>query len=233
MSADWVDIIATLLLGIVGLYLANSLGRQVRVTRQTKAVEKRFEIYDELWKPMEVAAPMSRHTGGTVLPEHQRKPLYRALTRWFFEGGGGMVLGEPARTIYLRAKENLGAEDLDHLYPDEVRVCVQAAEDSLEARRRMAVRQFSLLRTAMRAELGIFGRVYGPELRPTDEAFLRSCGAQLWRRPWWRTDGPWWRDDWRGRVAAWRRRWDREDPRREPDPCAPESPVAPTAGTPG
>jgi hypothetical protein len=222
MSPAWAAVIVSIVVGLVGLYLGNSVRRQARATRETEAVEKRFEIYATLWKKMDVAAPMTQRIDGKPFPESQRRTLYNDLTTWFFDYAGGMVLGEPARTIYLRAKENLGVEDLEKLYPSAVSECVCAASDSEEARRRIVVRQLSLLRTAMKADLGIFGRVYGPSLSDVDKDFLRNCGAALWRRPWWSRKGPWWRDDWHTRAAEWWRRWDkREKPPADPDPCAP------------
>lgn len=57
--------------------------------------------------------------------------------------------------------------------------------DNAIARSDLAIRQLSLLRTAMRADLGIIGRPYGQSLDPVDRAFLRSAGVRLWERPWW------------------------------------------------
>lgn len=214
MSADWVNVVVTALLGLIGLYLVHSLRRQARVTRDTQAIEKRFAIYEKLWGKTGVLAPMDDVIRRAPLSECGRKKLYDELTAWFFTNAGGMVLGEPARTIYLRAKENLGyeKEDFGCLYPASARRVVQAATDPEQARLRVVRRQFSLLRTAMRADLGIFGEVYGTGLKENDKDFLRNCGARLWRRPW--HDG-----GLRVRIAEWRRRDDdREDrPCKEPD----------------
>lgn len=46
-------------------------------------------------------------------------------------------------------------------------------------RRRIAVRQLSLLRAATRADLGTFGEVYRGDLTNEDKAFLRCCGPAL------------------------------------------------------
>ena len=219
MSADWVNVAVTAVLGVVGLYLVHSLSRQARVTRETTAVEKRFDIYSKLWAIMKEVPPMSERLEGRPFPEHRRRPVYNRMTAWFFEDAGGMVLGEPARSIYLKAKENLGTEDLNDLEPARVRgfVNTKPEDEREETRRRIAVRQLSLLRTAMRADLGIFGKIYGGPLSEEDKAFLRCCGARLWRRPWWPRTGSWWKDDWGGRFAEWRRRWDHAKP-----PCRPD-----------
>jgi hypothetical protein len=205
MSPEWAAVIVSVVVGLVGLYLGNSIRRQARVARETEAVEKRFAVYALLWCTTRAAAPMDTAVGRTSIDETGRRKLYDALTTWFFKDGGGMVLGEPARTIYLRAKENLGVEDLGRLYPESVRKCVEDSDDPAATRREIAVRQLSLLRTAMRAELGVFGEVYGDELHPVDRDFLRNCHARLWRKPWYSGDwrARWLRGDWRPMIAEW------------------------------
>ena len=112
--------------------------------------------------------------------------LYTQLDRWFWDQGGGTYLGEPSRTIYLRAKENLRRRDED-LWPDSARDRVRRVPPDRRAHVRSALarRQLSLLRTAMRADLGIYGRAYRGGLTEDDKDFLRRSGARLWRRPWW------------------------------------------------
>ena len=45
-----------------------------------------------------------------------------------------------------------------------------------------AIEQLSLLRTRMKADLGVFGIHYGGGLRDTDKSFLKDCGELLWHR---------------------------------------------------
>ena len=120
--------------------------------------------------------------GGRPLTETDRMTLYDTLTKWFWDEGGGMVLGEPSRTIYLRAKENLRLPDSE-LWRPSVAATVRQDANSEIARSRLARRQLSLLRTAMRADLGIVGRPYGRPPSPADKEFLRLAGTRLWQPP--------------------------------------------------
>lgn len=45
------------------------------------------------------------------------------------------------------------------------------------------MRQLSLLRTLMKADLDIYGRIYGEKLKPEDEAFIRHCKLDPADRP--------------------------------------------------
>jgi hypothetical protein len=187
-AADWTSVGITAALTLVGLYLANSVARRARAERETAAIGKRFTIYPALWTATKLAAPMEEVVGGGPLSEADRRALYATLDGWFWDQAGGMVLGEPSRTIYLRAKENLRLED-DALWPPTAAAIVASAPDAAVARSELTRRQLSLLRTAMRADLGIVGRVYRKPLSDADKDFLRRAGAKLWQRPWWR--GSW------------------------------------------
>jgi hypothetical protein len=185
--SDWIGIVATIVLGGVGLYLAHSVSRQARVTRETEAIKKRFTVYSELWKATKRAAPMNEKLGDEPLSHEDRRELYNTLTTWFWDKDGGMVLGEPSRTIYLNAKKNLRERD-GGLWPASARAWVMEPTQEADRERRcseLAHRQLSLLRTAMRADLGIIGRVYSKPPDEVDKDFLRRSGVRLWKRPWW------------------------------------------------
>ncbi len=182
--ADWISIAVTVALTVAGLWLANSLSRKARAELQLAAVRRRFEVYPELWTATKGAAPMAEVIGDQSLTQENRNDLYDTLTTWFWDKGGGMLLGEPSRTIYLRAKENLKLPP-EKIWPQTVAEKISAAVDQELARSQLARRQLSLLRTAMRADLGIVGRPYGGLLTTEDKDFLRAAGARLWQRPWW------------------------------------------------
>jgi hypothetical protein len=67
--------------------LANSLSRKTRGERQVAVINKRFEVYPELWKATAGAAPMDEVIGGPALNQDQRD-LYEAMAEWFWEGAG-------------------------------------------------------------------------------------------------------------------------------------------------
>lgn len=186
-AADWANVAVPAALTVATLWLANSIRRRARAERELTTIAKRFETYPKLWRATRAAAPMAEVVDDERLSTFERKRLYDTLTEWFFDDAGGMLMGEPTRTIYLRAKENL---QLEHgkLWPDSVAKHVTDAEDQELARSQVARRQLSLLRSAMRADLGIIGKPYGSQLDPRDRDFLRASGARLWKRPWWNGD---------------------------------------------
>jgi hypothetical protein len=187
MSAELAATVVSIVVAAVGVYLGNSIRRKGRQERETATIAKRFDVYPRLWTATRGAAPMAEVIDPAQdLTQKDLDDLYGELDCWFWEKGGGTYLGEPSRTIYLRAKENLKRRD-DDLWPDSARDRVRRVppERREHVRSALARRQLSLLRTALRADLGIYGRAYRRGLSEDDKDFLRRCGAQLWRRPWW------------------------------------------------
>jgi hypothetical protein len=174
-----IDIAVTLVLGVVGFYLANSLHRQTTA----RVAEKRFDSYAALWTKLQPASPMRRVTGQGPLTGSERRALFGELTEWYFCQGNGMLLGEDTRNIYLTAKKNLIC-DVDELEPESFRKKVRASEESDSVRGWTSIRQFSLLRTATRAEITIYTSPWGERLSQEDEDFLAACGVDLGREPW-------------------------------------------------
>jgi hypothetical protein len=185
-AADWANIVVTAGLGVAGFWLANSLKLRRRAEQESTAVAKRWEAYKGFWKATERAAPI--RPDATPISEADRGGIHAGLTTWWFKESGGMLLGSPARELYFTAKNNLICPD-DKLEPESVAVSVARREDREAARSELAIRQLSLVRTAMRADLGINARPYGRALDDLDRAFLRSAGVRLWERPWW--NGSW------------------------------------------
>jgi hypothetical protein len=187
MSPEWAAVVVSIVVGVVGLYLGNSIRRKGRQERETATIAKRFEVYPKLWAATKEAAPMAEVVEPAQdMTAHDLDALYAELHRWFWDEGGGTYLGEPSRTMYLRAKENLKRRDED-LWPDSARERVRRVprDRRRHVRSALARRQLSLLRTALRADLGIHGRPYRGGLTEDDKDFLRRSGARLWRRPWW------------------------------------------------
>ena len=187
MSPALAATIVSIVVAAVGVYLGNSIRRKGREERETATIAKRFEVYPKLWAATKGAAPMAEVVEPAQdLTRDDLDALYTRLDEWFWDQGGGTYLGEPSRTIYLRAKENLRRRD-DDLWPESARdrVARVPPERRGYARSALARRQLSLLRSAMRADLGIHGRPYRGGLTEDDKDFLRRCGARLWRRPWW------------------------------------------------
>src|SRR6478609_5946086 len=103
----WTNILATTAVAVAGLWLAHSIARRTQVELRLAAIKRRFEIYPELWKLTAIAGPADQVISLPTLTSAQRKDLDDLLTRWYWERGGGSVLGEPSREIFLKAKRNL------------------------------------------------------------------------------------------------------------------------------
>jgi len=170
-------------LAVIGLYLAHSFTRQQRL----KIAEQRVDGYKKLWGHMFVARP------SRVEPPENTKPLtpkdaadlHKEMTKWYFEGGQGMLLPHDTREMYLAAKRQLGR------YALEGQGC-----DWEEAGLRV-MRELSLLRSQMKSDLDIYGVFYFDSLDDGDREFIRASGLdpERWGRPWyrWATSPRYWR----------------------------------------
>ena len=201
--ADWTNIVVTAGLGVAGFWLANSLRLRRRAEQEITAVQKRWDVYKGFWKATEPAAPIRPNE--SPLSEADRISIHEALLHWWFEESGGMLLGSPTRELYFIAKRNLVHLD-EELEPESLATYITgtAKHEREKVHSELAVRQLSLVRTAMRKDLGIITRPYYPELNQQDRYFLLSAGVRLWERPWW--TGSWrvWIVE---RLRAARQRW--------------------------
>lgn len=185
MSAWLVPLLAVVIpavVAVVALYYRESLPRRVGGEIDLRVAEKRFDAYAALWELTRDASPMIDEP----LTDGTRARLFDEMTDWYFGGGRGMLLGEDARNIYLRAKANLTCADGD-LRPSALAKQVAAGEVD---RSTLSKQQLSLLRAAIRADLRIFAEPYGPPpeqeqaARARGRAFLDDCGIDLTRKPW-------------------------------------------------
>jgi hypothetical protein len=174
-----------LLLGI-GIFLANNFRRQL----QLKMVDRRVEAYSHLWALMSVAGPWRIEAGRGAMSHTERTDLYHHMTSWYFSGDG-MLLAETTRDVYLNAKFNLicSVESLRlKLSPEEDKLFKESLpdlpHDLEEWRGRLSMRQLSLLRTQMKADLEIKGFTYQRCMNVADRAFLRYAGVNLRKQPW-------------------------------------------------
>lgn len=176
------DVFFTALVGIAGLYLAHSYRRQ----QALRVGEKRLGAYQALWDRMEDATPV-RQTKWKAEPltKRERKKLFDDFTDWYYENGNGLFMGDNTRAIYLTAKDNLIC-DLRYYEPPSIRgkLCALPPKKQAEARGYLSIRQLSLLRNRMKADLGVFGIPYHVSLNELDEEFLIACGEDLDKKPW-------------------------------------------------
>jgi hypothetical protein len=177
-----VDLILKLAIALLGFYFAYSLSRQVAL----RVSERRLGAYSALWALTGVASPTRLREGGAgPLKATERQRLHDELAMWYYSEGNGMLLANGTRTMFLKVKDNLvrAPKELEpRSFSTEV---LHAGVDEREAiRGKRAIRQLSLLRTRMKADLGVFGIHYGGGLTDTDKSFLKDCGELLWHRPW-------------------------------------------------
>jgi hypothetical protein len=157
--------------------IANSLRR--RITLQI--TERRLQAYVALWEQMKVASPMRLYgPDPQPLTSQERKELYDQFTSWYYDNGNGMLLGQETRNLYLCAKKNLVCP-FEKIEPKSLQTEERKTD---EGRGRLSMRQLSLLRTRMKADLEIYGSYFFGKLEPDDKVFLKHCRQQLHRRPW-------------------------------------------------
>lgn len=179
---DIADIALTAILGLAGLYLAHSYRRQ----RALRVAEKRLAAYAELWRRMSSATPV-RLTQWLAQPLtwKERQKLFHNFTAWYFESGNGMLLGDSTRSIYLRVKDNLVCP-IEYYEPESIRAKLlkMPPDERKHARGNLSIRQLSLLRKRMKADLDVYGRPYHVELNEDDKALLEFCGEDVSSKPW-------------------------------------------------
>ena len=180
------NIIVTIFLGIIGLYLTHSFRRQVK----QKTADARMKSYSELWAITFVARPTRLKEwqvgtpGGPLTPE-ERGNLYVAFNEWYYRNGNGMFLGDGTRSLYLATKDNLNCPD-QALKPSKLCDALRTLPEEQHSAKRgeMSIRQLSLLRARMRADLEVYGTLFFGKLRDQDKDFLEYCGEKWHRKPW-------------------------------------------------
>ncbi|MFI0445504.1 hypothetical protein [Actinomadura sp. 6N118] len=172
---QWIQAVGTALVGLIGLWFANNYRRQLRV----RLSDRRIQAYARLWEPTVIATPMRSER---PLTKADREQLFDLLTSWYYGHGDGMLLTARTRELYLKVKTNLICDDAD-LQPAMLATLVRSAPaDRVNAQRGcISVRQLSLLRTQLKADLAVYGvPFYGP-LLPDERELLRSCRIRTWR----------------------------------------------------
>ena len=188
-----VDLILKLLIALLGFYFAHSLSRQVAL----RVSERRLGAYSALWELTGVASPTridfeEENLGLRTVTHGRTGPLNRAerlqlhddLAMWYYTEGNGMLLPDQTRKMFLNVKDNL-VRDPNELQPESLaKEVIFAGKDGEKIRGKRSIEQLSLLRTRMKADLGVFGIHYRKKLQDSDRKFLKACDEWTWRRPW-------------------------------------------------
>jgi hypothetical protein len=187
-ASDWAQIAVTVLLGLVTAYIGLSIRQKRRQEIAVNVADHRLDAYAALWAKIPLSPELRRLKGEPPLTPAELQEIFDQLTSWYYDEGHGMLLGVETRGIYLTVKTNLTCSP-DQFVPMSLIDSVRGSDDVRSA---AVVRQLSLLRSAMRADLEVYGKPWGKPLQPLDREFLYAC-----RVPGWRVQ----------RTLAERRRW--------------------------
>ncbi|MFF5296541.1 hypothetical protein [Paractinoplanes globisporus] len=177
-GVGWAQAAATLFVGFVGLWLVHSYRRQARL----KLIERQLDAYQKLWTLTAPATPERT----TPMTGPERVEVHDAMVNWYFTDGDGIFASAPTRDIFVAFRTNLVCP-VESMVPRSLAADLAQLPAADAERRRgcVAIRQASLLRAQLKADLSLhFGLNYYSRLLPEDRAFLTSCGISTRRRPW-------------------------------------------------
>jgi hypothetical protein len=176
--ATWTQLAGTIFLGLVGLWVGYNYRSQIRL----KLAERQVDSYVGLWQLTAIATPSRM----TPLDRSERQSMHKAMNKWYFDEGHGILVPVKTRSIFLSYQSNLICSATDMMPP------ILAAElgslpDADAERRRgcVSVRHATLLRNQLKNDLSLHSSfVLYYELRSDEGAFLRSCGLLPDQAPW-------------------------------------------------
>ena len=174
---------------VVGILFAQNYRRQMAL----KLSETRFEAYSRLWELTGIAAP-TRLDGwgdGGYLEPGERRDLWAAMTDWYYAKGGGMLLADVTKQVYLNVKHDLVCKPSCRLRPADLADQIttelhlpEGCELDEEVRGTLAIRLISLLRTQLKSDLTIYGPTYSGNLNKYECFFLDKSGVNLRSKAW-------------------------------------------------
>src|SRR5262245_24764630 len=175
-ASDWIQIAVTAFLGIVTVFVGLSITLKRRQETAVAVAQNRFGFYAALWEMIPYSPELLKLKKEPPLTPQQLERLFDKLTDWYYTGGHGMLLGSDARAIYLTVKKNMLCDPTEFVPASKRNVVAESHDERSD----LVVRQLSLLRSAMRADLQVYGEPWGKRLDGVDREFLRACGVSLW-----------------------------------------------------
>jgi len=90
------NVIVTVILGLIGLYLVHSVRRDLALS----VADKRLAAYIALWGRMICASPVVRVTKWKHKPltPEEREKLFDDFTAWYYGSGNGVLVGGGTRS---------------------------------------------------------------------------------------------------------------------------------------
>jgi hypothetical protein len=124
----------------------------------------RCRSYRKLWELMETArfSRLSAVEGLGPITQEDATDLYSAMGKWYYKDGNGMWTTGPTQALFFVARDDLAA------------YAVATGPDPESGYRCM--REFSLLRTQMKSDIGVLG--VDTHLSQEDADFLARAGIE-------------------------------------------------------
>lgn len=101
-DVSWGQAAGAILLGLVGLWLANNYRRQIRL----KLAERQVDSYIRLWRLTALATPDRTEP----LDHVERQKLYDEMVRWYFEDGDGIFASAATRNLFVGVGPTLSVQ---------------------------------------------------------------------------------------------------------------------------
>jgi len=168
MNANWAQVVGTVFVGVVGLWVAHNYRRQIRL----KLAERQVDAYTTLWTTTGSATPERT----TPLDRDERQKLYDSMVDWYFHTGSGIFLPGVTRNLFVGVRSNLVCP-IPSLKPASLAKELSSLPEADAERWRgcVVIRQVSLLRTQLKSDLDLHSG--GPAPAGTASGSHVSCPA--------------------------------------------------------
>lgn len=173
---EWTQAVSTVVLGVIGLWIANNYRRQVRASLSLRV----SEAFSRLWE----ISGETRFIKYWAIDEVARKTVAAEMRDWYFKHGDGMYLTAVSRSMFFDIAETLEGNP-ENMHPESVRRQFEKLSQPDREKYLACVcrRQLSLLRTQLKNDLAVYdeGAMFS-FLRPDEKELLADCYIRPSRR---------------------------------------------------
>ena len=167
--SDWTQAVATVILGIVALVIANNYRRQIRAS----LVLRTADAFSRLWELTNVRY-------GSLMDGATRVETAKKLRDWYFGHGDGLYLTAATRKLFFCVIADLEG-DLPNIYPHKTRQRLVGMSESDRNKHLGCIspRHMSLLRTQLKSDLAVYkeGMTF-QYLRDDERELLEACSIR-------------------------------------------------------